>query len=251
MVRGFRGSCRVLGAGHSAWIADFPVWDRSAWLNLSCVLGTLCGPGTFRMLRTCFLWRCLCGACPEPAGRAQSRPRLPGPGFAARARFCCPGPGFSARDAPRCLSPARRAGSLFLCSILPSTARHRLAVPDAGSGCLSRLQSKGSRPFKEEEAARQGRYPRTGGTVERGPAKILRTGSRRFHAEEQRQAGGKHAARSAPLAVCCGFSPRCVPVTIICPEKDGTSAKPGRILRCNHIDCADNEKVPRTTVEWL
>ena len=71
------------------------------------------------------------------------------------------------------------------------------------------------------------------------------------HAKEQRQAGGKHAARSAPLAVCCGFSPRCVPVTIICPEKDGTSAKPGRILRCNHIDCADNEKVPRTTVEWL
>ena len=142
----------MLGAGHSAWIADFPVWDRSAWLNLSCVLGTLCGPGTFRMLRTCFLWRCLCRVCPEPAGRAQSRPRLPGPGFAARARFCCPGPGFSARDAPRCLSPARRAGSPpFVldpaqhCQAPPCSARCRLRLPQSSPvKGLASFQGRGS-----------------------------------------------------------------------------------------------------------
>ena len=156
MVRGFRGSCRVLGAGHSAWIADFPVWDRSAWLNLSCVLGTLCGPGTFRMLRTCFLWRCLCGVCPEPAGRAQSRPRLPGPGFAARARFCCPGPGFSARDAPRCLSPAGELDPSFCarsCPALPGTALQcQMPAPVASVVSSQRarvLSRKRKRPGKD------------------------------------------------------------------------------------------------------
>ena len=184
-------------------------------------------------------------ASPKPASPARGRFLLPGPGCG------CPRPGFSARDAPRCLSPARRAGSPpFVldpaqhCQAPPCSARCRLRLPQ--SSPIKRLAS-----FQGRGSGLARTLPRNRCSCGTRTSKDTPTGSRRFHAEEQRQAGGKHAARSAPLAVCCGFSPRCVPVTIICPEKDGTSAKPGRILRCNHIDCADNEKVPRTTVEWL
>lgn len=85
-------------------------------------------------------------ASPKPASPARGRFLLPGPGCG------CPRPGFSARDAPRCLSPARRAGSPpFVldpaqhCQAPPCSARCRLRLPQSSPiKRLASFQGRGS-----------------------------------------------------------------------------------------------------------
>ena len=91
-------------------------------------------------------------------GTPRTRRASPKPTSPARARFRCPGPvllpgtGFAARDAPRCLSPARRAGSpLFVldpalhCQAPPCSARCRLRLPQSSPvKGLASFQGRGS-----------------------------------------------------------------------------------------------------------